>query len=114
VSASRLPEAENLYVRTVLRAYLDLPVTLDRARTADRVLARTLFAQAVPLDLVRAALVLACARRAARPSDASPLGSVRSLHYFLPVLEELRLSPPDPAYLAHLRARRSAPLTRMP
>jgi hypothetical protein len=95
----------DLYVAALLRAYLDLPVTLNRVRTADRALARSLFSQNVPLDLVRAAFVLATARRTCRPTGASPLGPVRSLHYFLPVIDELRLSPPDPRYIGHLRAR---------
>ena len=107
-------ETEDRYVKALLRAYLDLPDTPARARTPDRILARSLFAQAVPLELVHAVFALACARRASRPPTSPPLLPVRSLHYFLPVLEELRLSPPDPAYLAHLRARRSAPLTRTP
>lgn len=109
-----VPEAEVRYVQALLRAYLDLPDTPSRTRSADRVLARSFFAQAVPLDLVRAAFALACARRACRPTNAAPLESIRSLHYFLPVLEELRLSPPGPAYLARLLTRRSAPLTRTP
>ena len=33
--------------------------------------------------------MLASARRAARRPDATPLGSIRSLHYFLRVIEEL-------------------------
>lgn len=98
-------DSGDLYVAALLRAYLDLPVTLKRARTADRALARSLFAQNVPLDLVRAAFVLATARRTSRPPGASPLGPVRSLHYFLPVINELRLSPPDPQYIGYLRAR---------
>lgn len=100
----------DIYVEALLRAYLQLPVTTtNRARAADRALARSLFAQNVPLDLVRAAFVLVTARRSCRPSGAPPLGPVRSLHYFLPVIHELRLSPPDPAYLCHLQSRLSTP-----
>lgn len=99
----------DIYVEILLRAYLELPVTTNRASAADRALARSLFAQNVPLDLVRAAFLLATARRTSRPSGASPLRPVRSLHYFLPVIDELRLSPPDPAYLRHLQLRLSTP-----
>jgi len=105
VNAPPFPESEHLYVTGLLDSYLDLPFTTTRARSADRALARSLFARRVPLDLVRAAFVLACARRACRPCDSLPLAPVRSLHYFLPVIDELRLSPPDPEYLRHLRAR---------
>jgi hypothetical protein len=101
----------DFYVEALLRAYLELPATTNRARAADRALARSLFAQNVPLDLVRAAFIVATSRRASRPSGASPLGPIRSLHYFLPVIDELRLSPPDPAYIRHLQSRLSTPRT---
>jgi hypothetical protein len=105
VNAAPIPEPEHAYVTGLLGSYLDLPFTTTRARSADRALARSLFAQRVPLDIIRAAFVLACARRSCRPRGSTPLGTVRSLHYFLPVIDELRLSPPDPAYIRHLRAR---------
>lgn len=105
MNAAGVPEEERLYVAGLLRFYLDMPFTTARARTADRALARSLFAQRVPLDLVRAAFVLAYARRSCRPSGSMPLGTVRSLHYFLPVIDELRLAPPDPGYIRHLSAR---------
>lgn len=95
----------DLFVAQVIRAYLDLPDTPTRARTADRVLARSLSAQNVPLDLVRAALAIASVRRLCRPKDAAVLQPIRSLHYFLPVIDELRSSPPDPAYVRHVLAR---------
>lgn len=50
-----------------------------------------------------AALLLATARRTFRASSATPLTPIASLQYFLPVIDELRLSPPEPAYLHHLR-----------
>jgi hypothetical protein len=105
VNAAPVSDSEHVYVAGLLGSYLDLPFTTTRARTADRALARSLFAQRVPLDLVRAAFVLACARRSCRPCGSMPLETVRSLHYFLPVIDELRLSPPDPGYVRHLRAR---------
>ena len=92
------------YVTDLLRLYLDLPDTPTRARAADRVLARALSHSQVPLEIVRAAFALTCARRLIRPTNVPPLGQVRSLHYFLPVIEELRLANPDPSYIRHLQA----------
>ena len=114
MNAVSVSGAQDRYVRDLLHAYLDLPDTPARARPPDRILARSLFAQAVPLDLVRAAFALASARRASRPPKSPSLQPVRSLHYFLPVLEELRLSSPDPAYLERLLARRAVPLAPTP
>ena len=40
-------------------------------------------------EAVENALTLAAARRLARPADAPPLGIIRSLAYFSPVIEEV-------------------------
>jgi hypothetical protein len=93
------------YVREVLTLYRQTPGTRGRATTADRRLAEDLHRQGVPAELVRAALLLAAARRAARPADLEPLQTVNSLHYFLPVIREIQQHPLDPAYLHYLAAR---------
>ncbi len=61
----------------------------------------------MPLSTLETALLLASARRSIRPEGAMPLGPVRSLHYFLPVIEELLLAPVPrgDAYLAYLRSK---------
>jgi hypothetical protein len=46
---------------------------------------------------------LALGRRKARPPDADPLQPIRSLHYFLPVIDELPPGPPPDGYLNYLR-----------
>jgi hypothetical protein len=86
---------EDLYVRRLLAAYRELPDASGRVRAADRRLAVRLFHDHVPLELVTAAFQLALARRRARPPDLPPLGTIRSLHYFLPVLDEARTLDPD-------------------
>ena len=91
------------YTQEILRLYARLGQTPGRPRTSDRLLAAELERQQVPLDLVRAAFTLATARRAA---SLRPLPPIRSLHYFLPVLEELKTQPVDPDYLEHLEHRR--------
>ena len=74
-----------------------------RARRDDRRLAADLHRRGVSLVVVETALLLATARRRARPPEAPPLSPVRSLHYFLPVVEELLQSPPPDDYLDYLR-----------
>jgi hypothetical protein len=66
-------------------------------------LAAELERRGVSLEVVEIALRLAAARRLARPPDAEPLAPVRSLHYFLPVIEELPPGPPPAGYLDYLR-----------
>jgi len=91
------------YARRVIQAYLRLPHTPARARDQDRLLAAQLHQRGVPLTIVEAAFLLATARRIHRPMDADPLNPIHSLHYFLPVIEELLHRPPSAAYLRHLR-----------
>ena len=96
------------YVRRVLDLYRSIPETPNRPRAADRRLAATLFEHAIPLDIVAAALVLATARRHYRYPQAPALRPVRSLHYYLPVIDELLTNPPPPGYREYL-CRRLAP-----
>lgn len=77
------------YVRKILDVYRRTPGTTGRVRSQDRMLAGKLHQQGVPLDAVENALVLAAARRLLRAPDSSPLRTIRSLHYFLPVIDEV-------------------------
>lgn len=99
---------EHAYVAQVLTLYRTIPSSSVRVRPADRALARSLFLRGVAIDLVAAAILLATARRIHRPTSATPLPPVRSLHYYLPVIEELLLAPLSPGYLHYLRAKVAA------
>jgi hypothetical protein len=91
------------YVRLVLESYRSTPATAGVARRADRLFAIRLFERGVSLETVANALTLAAARRSARPADAPPLGIIRSLAYFAPVIEEVLLLKTGPDYFQHLR-----------
>jgi len=93
------------YVRRVLAAYRATPGTCGAVRKPDRAFASQLYTRGVPLAVVENALVLACARRLARPADAPPLGVIRSLAYFAPVIDEVLGLRVDDAYFRHLRNR---------
>ena len=110
------PRERDLYVRRVLDQYRQLPGTLGQVRRSDRRLAEQLHGRGVPLSLVQAAFTLATCRRLLRSADAEPLEPVRTLHYFLAVLQELHEHPPDPDYLRYLQRRVAtlAPLQRQP
>lgn len=90
------------YVERVLHLYRALPQTRARTGPSDRRLAEELERRGVPLELVEAALCLAALRRLQRPPEAPPLNPIRSLHYVLPILDELKHSPPDKGYLLYL------------
>lgn len=93
------------YVRCVLDAYRATPGTCGVARKPDRAFALALHARGVPLEAVENAFVLAASRRIVRPPDAPPLGVIRSLAYFAPVIEEVLESAAGPDYYRYLRLR---------
>lgn len=93
------------YRQTVLDLYLRLPDTPRRLSRQDLHLVRQLWERDVPLRIIEAAFLLASARRGARRPDAMPLESIRSLHYFVPVIEELIAQPSPESYLAYLRSK---------
>jgi hypothetical protein len=77
------------YARRLLAAYRSTPGTTGYVRREDRRLAGRLYEKGVSVETVENALVLAAARRLFRPPDAARLATIRSLHYFLPVIEEV-------------------------
>ena len=93
------------YVRQVLEAYRQTPGTTGRVHPPDRRLAAQLHERGVPLETVHNALILAAARRLFRPADATPLPTVRSLAYFLPVIEEVLELKVSPDYFRYVRAK---------
>lgn len=96
------------YVRRVLEAYQNTPGTSGLVRRPDRMLAAQLYTRGVPAIAIENALVLAAARRLIRLPDAPPLGAIRSLAYFLPVIEEVLALRVSPDYFDYLRRKLEA------
>jgi hypothetical protein len=98
------PVSPHEYVERVLRAYRQTPTTMGTVRQADRLVAVELQTRGVSLQVVQNAFILAAARRLMRAPGAPPLTPIRSLAYFLPVIEEvmeMRVSPNYYLYLEH-------------
>ncbi len=93
------------YMDQVLESYRRTPGTLGRVRREDRRLALELYRRRVSLRVIQDAFLLAAARRSLRPFDAAPLTAVRSLHYFLPVIDELMATPLPDAYADYLKLK---------
>ena|SRR5450432_4264331 len=93
------------YVRRVLDAYRSTPDVAGVVRRADRLLAVELFDRGVTLETIENAFVLAVSRRMTRPEGAAPLGLVRSLAYFSPVIDEVLESKVGSQYFEYLRQR---------
>jgi hypothetical protein len=93
------------YLRAVLAAYVALPDTPERPRHPDRTVAARLYDRRVPLATVTDALTLASARRTFRAPEAPALPPIRSLAYFLPVIDELLAHPLPNGYIEYLTAK---------
>ena len=91
------------FVRRLLEAYRATPGTCGAVRRPDRLLAAQLHERGVPLEAAENAFVLAAVRRLIRPAGAAPLGTIRSLAYFSPVIEEVLQLQVSQEYFQHLR-----------
>ena len=99
------PISREEYIDQLLSAYRQSPGTTGTIRRPDRLLAAQLQERGVPLMAVENALVLAAARRMIRPTGAPSLGTIRSLAYFLPVIEEVLSLRVGPDYFQYVRQR---------
>jgi hypothetical protein len=97
------------YIRQVLEAYRKTPGTMGTVRRADRTLAVQLYQRGISVVVIENALVLAATRRLIRPAGAPPLGAIRSLAYFLPVIEEVLELRVSQDYFRYLRHKLSHP-----
>jgi hypothetical protein len=93
------------YIRQIMKAYRKTPGTAGTIRRPDWVLATQLYQRGVSVSVIENAFVLAAARRLMRPTDALPLGTIRSLAYFLPVIEEVLGMRVSPEYFQHVRRK---------
>jgi hypothetical protein len=93
------------YVAQLLELYLHTPGTLGRVRREDRRLAAELHARHIPLLTIEEALLLATARRCLRAPEGPPVAPVRSLHYFVPVVEEVLANPLPAGYPEYLKSK---------
>ena len=100
------PDSDHVaYVAAIIRCYLELPETPMSATVQDHRLARRWHELGVVLNLAESALLLASLRRLVRPAGLPPLSPIRSLAYFQPVVDELRVHPMPAQYLDYLRLK---------
>jgi hypothetical protein len=89
----------------VLKLYLGLPETPRKASTNDKIMAAGLYERGIQITTVESAFLLASVRRLGRSSDLPPLSPIRSLAYFLPVIQEILDKPVGDDYLNYLRMK---------
>lgn len=93
------------YTAATLKLYLQLPETPLRPSDNDRRTAETLYTRGISLVTIESALLTASIRRLARLPELPPLSPIRSLAYFLPVVEEILFNPVPNDYLTYLRKK---------
>ena len=98
------------YRQALVDLYLRLPDTPRRLSRYDLRLVQQLWERQIPWMTVETAFLLASVRRASRHPDAAPLAPIRSLHYFLPVIEELLHTPLRYGQTYHAYLRRQVTL----
>ena len=99
------PRTQEEYVRRVLAAYRSTPGTTGTIRRPDRSLAAQLYERGVSLTVIENAFVLTAARRLIRPVESPPLNTIRSLAYFVPVIEQVTSLRVSPDYFQYLRQK---------
>ena len=95
----------NDYVAEVLKLYLELPETPRKAGANDRITAEGLWERSIPVSTLESAFLLASLRRLGRSPDLPPLSPIRSLAYFLPVIQEILEKQVNDDYLKYLRMK---------
>ena len=98
-----MDDGQEQYIHRVLEAYRKTPGTMGTIRRPDRLLAAQLFQRGVSATVIENAFVLAATRRLMRPAEAQPLATIRSLAYFLPVIEEVLELRVGPDYFQYLQ-----------
>jgi hypothetical protein len=93
------------YVAQVLKLYLELQETPRKANTNDKITASGLYERGIQMNTVESAFLLASVRRLGRSPDLPPLSPIRSLAYFLPVIQEILEKQINDDYLKYLRMK---------
>src|SRR5215475_10678903 len=96
------------YMSRVLSLYLGLAETPSRWGRVGRRLGEEIYEKQIEIEEIEAAMILASARRLLRSADAPKLGPIRSLHYFLLVIEEVRSVPVSADHIEYLRGKLAA------
>lgn len=106
-----MTDTDVVSIERLLRLYLALPHTPSRASRYDRRLALELRQRQISWEVIESALLLAVARRCLRDPSLAPLPPIRSLHYFLPVIEEVLNTEMASEYVRYLKRKLAPYLT---
>lgn len=93
------------YVRSVREAFLEPACVCSAFTPADEKLAADLYRGGVPLENLRRAIWLGCARKYMAMLKGQPPAPIASLGYFTALLDEVARAPVTDAYWEHVRQK---------
>jgi hypothetical protein len=93
------------FIKAVVTMFTNLPDTPVTARPTDRKLAETWHYKQITLRTIESAFLLGQLRRLGRPSDYPKLQPIRSMYYFVPLLEEVLQQPLAPDFVEYARTK---------
>lgn len=93
------------YVRSVREAFLEPACVCSAFTPADEKLAADLYGRGMPLENLRRAIWLGCARKYIAMLNGQPPAPIASLGYFIALLEEVARAPVTDAYWEHVRQK---------
>ena len=99
-------EAVDRFVSEVITMLQERACIGSSFSAADELLARQWFHAAVPIERIRQAILLGCARKyVAWRNNPAVQGPISTLRYFAPIIDEITQQKLDPEYWEFLRAR---------
>ena len=98
-------DAADSFVSQVRRSLQERACVRSSFSTADDVLARKWFSEGVPLDRIRQAILLGCARKYSSWRNNQGHGPIASLRYFENILDEIREQNIPVEYCEYLGSR---------
>lgn len=93
------------YVRFAREAFLEPECVCSAFTPADEKLAADLYGRGVPLENLRRAIWLGCARKYIAMLNGKPPAPITSLGYFIALLNEVARAPVTDAYWEHVRQK---------
>jgi len=93
------------FVTDVLNLYRQLPEIPSKTNPNDRKIAIDLYQRGITKSIIESAFLLGSVRRLSRSPGMPPLSPIRSLFYFLPVIQELIDNPIPDNYVGYLRLK---------
>ena len=104
-SGSSVEPEKDVYVESVREWFLALGCGPGKFSAADGQLAKQMQMRAIPLSVIKDAMLLGVSRKYSSWLNGGALEPIRSIRYFEPLIAEVKAQPLPPGYSAYLRQK---------